>query len=398
MRARTIRGAWWLAVVLAFAPGLAHAQEPGYAPPSWPGPFPLGSTRPEEGGLYLASTFSFYSMSNPLKNQKVAVSGFRVFDNSLPGFTAGDFVGPGDERLNVQSLRDDMAFQPGFTFALGWKFRDGSSLELNWMYLNENKFSNGATLAPQNGAVGADLARSFLYADVYNIPLEYSGPPNKIAGASPFAAFGLWNGASVMTQSFRTRFQTYELSYKWNVIDEEYYRMKGIIGPRFAWFWDKYKWTSVNYSADGTDGGGGPDTGIYTNIVSNRMYGVHAGTQCEQYLGHGWSCIYEGQAAALMDVVKERAKFETGEKYGGYPESKYSRSEFTFVPQLQGSVGLMWFPWENVQLYGKYEGMVFFNTISAPRPVEFDYLRPRPNYESTIRWMHGWQFGAAVHF
>jgi hypothetical protein len=408
MRARNNRGAWWLVAILALVPALAYGQgAAGYAPPDrrdWfplVDHFPLGSTRPEEGGLFLASEFAMYNISNPLKNQRVAVSGFRILDNSLQnqgGFIAGDFIGPGDERLNVQSLRDDTTFQPGFQFTIGWKFRDGASIDLSWMYLNENKFSNGATLLPQNGLVGSDLARTFLYADVYNLPLEYSGAPNRVFGASAFGVFGLWNGASVMTQVWRTRYQMWEINYKWDVIDDEYFRLKGIIGPRFAWFWDKYKLTSVTYAFDNRTGGGPEDQGIYSNIVSNRMYGVHCGVQCDQYLGGGWSCITEGQAAAFMDIVKERSKFETGAKYGGLPESKYARTEFTVVPQLQASVGLMWFPWENIQLFGKFQGMVFFNTISAPRPMQFDYLRPRPEYESTIRWLAGWQCGASIHF
>jgi hypothetical protein len=386
--------------VLALMPSLAFGQgSDGYAPPDYFSPFPLGSTRPEEGGLYVHTSFDMYWISNPLKNQTIAVRGFRILDNSLidEGIAPGQFVGPGTEALNVQSLRDDSVFQPGFTFGLGWKFRDGSSIELNWMYLRENKFNSGATLLPQNGAVGPDLAGTFLYSDVYNLPLEYSGPPGKIDGAGDFAAFGLWNGASVMTQVWRTRFQRWEVAYKWDVLDEEYYRIKGIVGPRFSWFWDKYQWRSVNYSADGS-GGGGIDQGVYNNIVSNRMYGVHAGVQCDQYLGHGFSCITEAQAAAYWNIVKERVKFQTGEKYNGLPESKYSRTEFTFVPEVQGSIGLMWYPWENVQIFGKAQGMVFFNTISSPRPVDFDYLRPRPKFESTIRTLLGMEFGASIHF
>jgi len=400
MCASKVCRAWWLVAMLAFMPSLAFGQgAEGYAPPPFPSPFPLGSTRPEEGGLYAFTSFDLYHVNNPLKRQTVAVSGFRILDNSLAsqGFLAGAFVGPGDERLNTQSLRNDLAMQPGFTVGLGWKFRDGSSVELSWMYLRDAKYKDGATLLPQYGLVGTDLARTFLYADFFNLPLEYSGPPNKVEGASEFGVFGLWNGASVMTQEFLTRFQRYELSYKWDVLDEEYFRMKGIIGPRFSWFWDVYRLRSINYSLDGS-GGGGIDQGLYSNVTSNRMYGIHAGVQCDQYLGHGFSCITEGQAAAYMNLVKERVKFKTGERFGGLPESKYSRTEFTFVPELQGSIGLMWYPTENMQIFAKAQGMIFFNTLTAPRPISFDYLRPRPTYESTIRTLLGMEFGASIHF
>ena len=64
------------------------------------------------------------------------------------------------------------------------------------------------------GNVGNGLTRTFLYAEVFNLPLEYSGPQQKVFGASPFGVFGLWNGASIMTQVWRTRYQMYEINYK----------------------------------------------------------------------------------------------------------------------------------------------------------------------------------------
>lgn len=399
MGARFIRGAWLLVAVLALVPGMVQAQgSAGYAPPPWSSPVPLGSTRPENGGLYLDAIFNAYLISNPLKNQTIARSGFRLFDESL-GLPAGTFIGPGDERLNVQQNRDDMRWQPGWSMGIGWKFSDGSALSLNWLYVSDFNYSAGATLAPEGGFTGPAMTRTYLTYDVFNLPLEYSGPPNKIQAGSPFALFGLWNGASIMTTEFTQRFQQWEITYRWPVYETEDTRLSGLVGPRFAWLWQKFLWRTVNFDANG--GGGGPlDTGIYTNIASNRMYGVHCGTQWESYIGNGFACISECQAALLLNSVKQRAKYETGDKYGGTPASKYARRQFSLVPELQASIGLSWHPWfaENVEIMGLYQGMIFFNTLQSGRPVHPDYLRPKPQWESTILWLHGFQFGAAIHF
>jgi hypothetical protein len=388
-------------------PSVARAQpgEPsnggydatGYAPPFFGGvPAPIGSTRPEEGGFFVNTSFSLFQISNPIANQIVAHRGFRVFDDSL-GPVAGTIIGTNTPALNTQQLRDDRNWQPGWTFNIGWKFRDGSAIELNWFYLTGTEYRAAATPFPQHQPFNATSADSFLFTNTYNLPIEFSGPPNKILGGSTFVAFGLFNGASIMTESWRQRFQQWELAYRWVVLDEEDRRLYGIIGPRFAWFWEKYKLTSTNYAADGT-GGSPDDVGIFTAITSNRMYGVHAGAQCDQYLGHGFACVTEGQASLFLDSVKERGQYETGNKYGGNPVNKFARREFSVVPELEGSVGLMWFPTEAVEFSLKYQGMVYFNTLATQRPMADDYAHPRPDWQSTIRWMHGLQAAVGIHF
>ncbi len=395
MGARKHRGAWWIVAVLLLAPAAARAQD-SYAPPSWTLPFPTGSTRPEEGGPFINTSYVLAQISNPLKNQIIARRGFRVNDTSL-GSDPGTFFGPGSVALNSQDLRDDRSWQPGFTFNVGYKFRDGSAIALNWYFLSSANYDYGVTPDTRLGRNSPDLANTFFSTDTYNEPIEFSGPPNKVQGASQFGVFGLFNGASIMTHKFESRFQQWELEYRWVVYETEDTRFSGIIGPRLAWFWEKYQLRSVNYDATG-GGGGLSDTGLYSAITSNRMYGVHAGCQSEYYLGHGFACITEGQAAAFLNSVKERGKYETANKYGGDPASKFSRREFTFVPELQASVGLMWFPTETVQMLFKYEGMVFFNTMSTPRPLAMDYLRPRPDWKSTFRYIHGLQAAIGIHF
>jgi hypothetical protein len=390
--------------------------------------------------------------SNPLKSQTVAIRGFRTFDDSIPiqippdqtrvitalipanaevppggvvigvlrnprtgnvdflrvqftevipgqataFFPAGTFFGSGVEALNVDQLTGQDSWQPGFKVGLGWKFRDGSSLSLNWSYLTSTQYRAGATLAPQNAAVGVDLADSFLYADVFNIPPEYAGPDGKVGVGSPTVAFGIWNGASIMTESFRQRFQEWDLTYRWTVWDTEDYRFNGLVGPKFAWFWEKYRWDTT--SLDPTGNTGPQDVGIYTNITSNRMYGVFIGCQNECYLGHGFALMLDTRASILINSVKERAKYELGDRFAGLPENKRAKREFTVVPELQASLGLWWYPTEAIQVYFGYDFMVFFNTLASRRPIDFDYSNLAPKWSSYTRWLDGFSGGFAFHF
>src|ERR1700722_2039031 len=109
MRGKSFRGVWLLAAWMALAPAGVRGQNvgnpvPEYAPADPQLPIPLGSTRPEDGGLFLFSDFMYFRWNNPLRDQPVAVRGFQVSDNSVPGFTVGEFVGSGTPALNVNQL------------------------------------------------------------------------------------------------------------------------------------------------------------------------------------------------------------------------------------------------------------------------------------------------------
>src|SRR5947208_5889619 len=78
MRRKTLWGAGpVLAAWLALVPGSVNAQgpfnsdiapgSPGYAPASPQLPIPLGSTRPEDGGLFVAAEGLLYLQTNPLR-------------------------------------------------------------------------------------------------------------------------------------------------------------------------------------------------------------------------------------------------------------------------------------------------------------------------------------------
>jgi len=210
----------------------------------------------------------------------------------------------------------------------------------------------------------------------------------------------VWDAATMMTIKFEQRFQQWELNYRYPIFEGEDTRCSALVGPRFAWIWERFKWRSVSFGSD-TEGNitsGPSDVGVYTNIVSNRMYGVHAGGQLEQYIGHGFACILEVQGAAFLNGVKERAKYELEQKFAGLPENKNARKEFSFVPEVSAMLGLQWYPTEFVQFMLGYEVSAFFNTLGSREPVDFNYLSLQPRWDHVNRIFDGFRFGMAITF
>lgn len=433
-----------------------------YAPPDTVFPLPLSSTRPEAGGLFVSAGFMFQRQTNPIKDQAVAVRGFvTTTDDVLDEVNSlGTFIGSGQQALNVQQVSGPNSYQPGFKIEMGWKFGDGSAISFAFNRLTEAKYSAAATLFPMNFQLGDRFAESFLTAFVFNFPNDYNGPTGDVlsnvrviptftitttvitpatesvaasvvtlppqtgqlvpinsqttdsAGnliivtsvqdpipASTLAAnngaAGIWNAATVMEISFVQRFTDYYINYRVPVLDTECYRMNGLMGPRATWIWERFKWRTVNQDLEGQ--AGPQDTAIYSNVVSNYMYGFFCGTEHEWYWGHGFAGMLDMRATGYVDIVKERAKYELGAKYAG-PAHKRARRDYTFVPEVEAALSLMWYPIEGVQVKAGYNVMAFFNTLSSPRPISFNYSGLDPAYESTFRIFDGFQAAIALSF
>jgi hypothetical protein len=430
---------------------VVRAQQPQvegiYAPADPQLPVPLGSTRPEDGGFFTTAEFMYFRWNNPLHAQPVAVRGFQVSDaisapslaSILVGFPVnpvqfppGTFLGSGDPALNVAQLTGNDSYQAGFRVGLGWKFGDGSAIYGSYFRLTEASYRAGATFARPGGNHDPTLADTFLFSPVFNFPPQFAGADNKIfvpdqiaplsvatglaslfgIGSvnnlvSPQFAFGAWNGASVMTLSYIQRFQEWELTYRQNICETEDYRLSGLVGPRYSWIWDHFRWTSTTFADNGLgflsdvaalNATTPDDVALYDNIVSNSMWGVHTGVQAECYLGHGFVLMGEAQCALFMDAVHEIATYTLEDKFAGQAENKRSKKLWNFVPELQGSINLSWYPWEFIEIRAGYEVMAFFNTIASPRPIDFDYSNLSPHFSTATRTFDGFKIGISLTF
>jgi hypothetical protein len=392
---------WLLLVGLAgaaLAPGRALAQF-DTARPDPVYPLPLGHDHLENGGLYVFGEFIMYRQTNPLQHQAIANRGFIDSDGSITG-RQGTFIGSGTLALDAKDAGGPGTFQPGTRFGFGWRFENGSAIEINWSHLfNSHTFAQATLVAP-NQQFRQDLADTFLTAPVFNFTNDYAGPAFKagfgrLADAHAFAVYGIWNGASIMTIDFLQRFDEVQATFRVPVSECETYRCYGIVGPRMDWLWERFRWrtTSINF-----DGQASPfDVGIYTNIVSNVMYGGHAGLGNEVYLGWGFSLGAEVEAAMFIDVVKERAKYELGQKdFVG--QVKRSITDYAAVPELQGRLELAWHPIEGIECKLTYEGSVYFNTVASPHPVSFNVGGLDPAFQRQVRVFDGLQIGIGFIF
>jgi len=449
MRSRIFCLGLMLTAVIGLTPGAARCQD--YSPPDPVFPLPIYHERPEMGGFYAAGNFLLMRQTNPLKEQPIAVRGFvDTFGNVqaterylndinfgifqpnpvIPGL----FFGSGTLALDVNQVSGPNSYQPGFRVNLGWKFRNDLDIEFSWSHLFTKKTS--ATAAPigntlNGGDGGLD---SFLFAPVYNWPTNYVGPVDKAIvtidtpGAFtigrlpidflPDQAFqttagpaGIWNGAQLMTIQFTQRYDDFEIIARIPIYENERCRCYGLFGPRHVQLWERFWWRTVDiaveesvFTATGaqtfnfaTSGQAGPtDQATYTNIVSNRLYGPLFGLGSDVYVGHGFGINLDLRCAPYIDVVKERAKYELGDHSTA---AQRARTDYTMAYELTGRLNLTWYPIEGVELRFGYELQNFFNTVSSPRPIDFNMGSLTPTWDKgTYRLFDGFSAGISLIF
>jgi hypothetical protein len=406
MRVRTGRLVGLLALGLLLAPAAALGQEQqnnGYeVPPPDPNlPIPLGMPRYEDGGLFFAGQFLYYWQTNPLGSQPVAIRGFRDTDGRITGFP-GTFVGTGTEALNVNDLGGPTSYEPGFSAIFGWRFHDGQVFEVDWWHLANTKYSATASLIPRNFAVGPQTADSFLFSPVYNFPIQYGGPDVRLKdqnGNNAFGTtFGIWNGASLETIWFIQRFDKVDFTARIPVYETDCWRTYALFGARAVIMWERFWWRTVAADINGVSTN--IDVADYMNIVSNRMYGLHCGCGNEWWLGAnhfgGLSVILDLDASPLLDIVKERARYELGDKSTA---ATRARNEYTLVPEVQANLGFMWYPTQAIQVKLSWDFMAFFNTVASPDPIDFNFGSIDPTWTKGItRIIHGFNFGVSFVF
>jgi hypothetical protein len=406
----------WLASLLTagviLMPSGVNGQEvPALSDPEVP--LPLYHSRPETGGFYTAAEFIFFRQTNPLKAQEIAVRGILDFDGSItaalnshqvnvsgnlpivaPGApVVGNFLGSGAPALFANDAGGPGTYEPGFRLTAGWRFSDGVAVEFSWLGLNEAKFQASASLTPPGLNGGPLLVNTFLFAPVFNFPNNFAGEPQKLALGNPNAAYGIWDASSQMSISFVQRFSEYDITTRLPMFETDYCRCYGLIGPRYASLWENFKWRTVSQSFDGT--AGETDAAIYSNVVSNQMYGVFFGAGSDWWLGHGLSISLDVRAAGLIDFAHLIARYQLGDFS---IESKRARRDYSFVPEFDGSLNLWWYPTAGVQIRFGYNLMTFFDTFSSADPVSFNYGGLDPTYNKQFRYFDGFNAGIGFIF
>jgi hypothetical protein len=394
---RFIGGALLAAAAVLVGNSPARAQDLGPDVPLNSGiNLPIPTAPPgTRGGFYTSVEFVTLTQTRAIGDQWIATRGIVDSTGLLTG-SPGQPLGSHAVALATTDLgRTD--FQPGGRLEIGYRFEDGTRIYANYLHLADAHYSAGATVATPFSRSGPQLFETFLYAPVFNFHPQFSGPRNKtgfdLAGQG-FNTYGIWNGASVMDIKFTQRYQEAEIGARMPLFQTDYSRVYGLGGGRFAWFFERFAWRTVSLDIDGLDL---PQYAAdYTNTLSQRMYGPFVGAGHEVFLANQFSLSLDVTAGLLLNVVKERVKYELGDET---IQTKRGRETFTVVPNANANLNLWWYPTDGIQVRVGYNAMSYFNTRYMKQPVGFNYGAVDPTYETkVIRILHGVNVGFGLFF
>ena len=407
MRHRYIRGAVLAAVVAvgwpssasaqygAPAPYTARAQEGGFQTSPVGDGLPIPTGQAGQPGFYISAEFVMLTQTKALGNQSIGSRGFFDSTGAITG-TPGTFIGTGQDALTTNRM-GRREFQPGHWTEIGYKFDTGVRAYVNYMQLYDAHYSAGATQFPAGFARRLDLADTFLSSPVFNFTTAFGGPVNDTAGdaiAGGGNSFGIWNAADVMDIKFVARYSQAEAGLRTPLFATEYSSVYSLVGGRFAWFFERFTWRSV----DADDQGNAPpqNVAVYTNTLSQRMYGLFVGVGNEVYLGSMFSASLDLTGAAYLNVAKQRAKYRLGDDS---TQSKFGRESFHLVPSVTANANIWFYPVEGIQMRIGYMGMTYFNTRYMREPVGYNFGNIDPNYgRNWFRLLHGFNVGIGFFF
>ncbi len=277
--------------------------------PSVINPLPTGN--PGSSGFWAASEFVFLTQSRAIGDQIVAYRGFIDAQGLITG-TPGTYVGSGAVALSTSAL-GQASYAPGYRFYVGWKNEDGTSIYASFMQSLDTRRTAGATLVPPGFRGPPSLADTFLVSPVYNFPTDYAGPlvESNADLVTPGNMYGIWNGATEMTIDYYQRYTEGEIVCRTPIFQTDYSRVYVTAGARYAWFYDKFVWRTVDRDINGV--ANPEDTAIYENYLSQRMYGPVFGCGHELYAGKALALSLDLSAAGLIDIDKELQKYKLGD-------------------------------------------------------------------------------------
>jgi hypothetical protein len=397
--AQSAMGQGPMSLITPFA-DIAAGQE-NYEVPPQPGylPGPLGHPHMEAGGFFVAMEFLYWTETNPIGHQVIARRGFMDLDGSITG-APNTFVGSGNVAIDAHQVnRGQGTFVPGYNAIVGWRFEDGLVITSSYLALIPARYSASAHLLQRNLLIGPNGADTFMFSPVYNFPVDFAGPAKKVNAGNPGATFGIWNAASIEQVTLLQRFDMWDIvTARVPVWQTETFRTYGLFGPRYVHFWERFSWKAV--SEDSSGNAAADDAATYSNVVSNNLYGLNVGTGNDWWIGAspigGFSATLDAEVGLYWDFVKERAKYELGDR--SYA-AQHPRNVNTLAPGFNAKLSLWYYPWEAVQIQLGYNVLGFFNTISSPHPVDFNFGSISPKFDAgTFRFLNGMSFGVGVTF
>ncbi|MCI0703378.1 MAG: hypothetical protein L0241_20045, partial [Planctomycetia bacterium] len=255
MRHRYIGGAVLAAAIAVGWPTAAPAQEGEFQPPLNTEPtFPIPTGASGQPGFYGSAEYVMFTQTRALGRQTVAFRGLIDATGVITG-VPGNYVGSGFQALVTDDI-GTRTFQPGFQVEVGYKFDTGTRIYASYMQFYDAHYSAGATLVPPLFRTRTDLADTFLVAPVFGFTPQFAGAQLNTSfdtqANGGFNTYGIWNAASVMDIKFTQRYQQAEVGGRIPMFATDYSRIYALTGGRFAWFFERFYFRSVDIATDGT--------------------------------------------------------------------------------------------------------------------------------------------------
>ncbi len=386
---------WILLIAGLFLVPSAGFAQIDIPPVTFPGPF--SGPRPDAGGIYVGFQFVYMNTNRTLKDQQIAIRGFKDLDNAF-GSGLGALIGSQEQALNTSMVRGPGLNQPGWDLWIGYKFEGGVAVELGWKHLQQAKYSAAAGLLPSNFFTGAQFESTFLFSPVVNFGTDWAGNAQNIPIGTAATTFGIWNAATLMQIDYVQRYDIYTIDARLPIWETNDHRVYGLFGPRIVWIWERFHWRTVD--AD-TNGNSDPSTiANYSNFISNRMYGLHAGFGNEWFLGStpvgGFSFQLDVEGGLYIDLVKANATYEREDHA---ISSGRSARLSALSPSFEVRTAMKWYVYEGITVDLGYDIQTYFNTLASLRPVDFNLSNVNPQYDHVFfRWYHGMRFGINFSF
>lgn len=449
------------AALLGSAPASAQGPSLGttnLGPPVYEVPIPLMWGERDEG-FYFSAEAAVMRVNNALQGQVVARRGFRDYDGSIVGNPdggtitildgGGNFVtnllrerGPSGAiygsqavALNTDEISSD-AWQPGSRITVGYRLKNGMSIEGSYMGITKSRLGAVASITPPSGNVGTNGANGFLYGDYFNFSPYFGGPTREMfsniyleqippgAGATyqpvnlhpdltafqAFAvgAYGITNGAEIFRIAETIGVHTAELNLKVPVAQFEGTRTYWTGGFRYISMMEKFRMIVEDQgfpdALGGVIGGGlianesRPEWSLrYTTKQKNVFYGLQTGVGGEAYLMNGFAFSIDGKVGALAQnsrstTVLQRLDIESGVGY------KRTNNTFNMAAMFQGGAYLWWYAHEGITFRIGYEYLGIAGARRMVEPIDYDLGRLNPNAHNSYMSLDGFVAGVSFTF
>jgi hypothetical protein len=432
--------------------------------PTWEVPIPLMWDQNKDEGFYFSAEAAIMRINNSLQNQVVAKRGFIDYDGSIKGdpnggvinifdtanppnyittlFTdrgpAGAIYGSQAVALSTGQINNDV-FQPGSRFTIGYRLRNGITIEGSYMGITKSRVGATAGVTPPNHSTGQDNSDSYLYGDFYNFSTLYSGPSREILsnvflmtippgagnnlgiapvpadlrnlGGFAVSAYGITNGAEIFRIAETMGIHTSELNLKVPVAQFEGTRTYWTGGLRYISFTEQFRMitqdfgfpdslnTSIPFTGGVISSEDRPEWALqYTNKQKDIFYGLQTGVGGEAYLFNGLAFSIDGK----IGIMAENSKSSTVLQRMDYPTSGIGQQRtdnlFTVAGMFEGGAYLWWYAHEGITFRVGYEFLGILNARRMVDPIDYNLGQLNPTAHNSFLSLDGFVMGFSFIF